>query len=82
MFYEVNKCRTCYNASFEENLLELAETRTVVVPRKTKLSDTAGFMKTVTPVRTILMITIYLYHSTQVAEGTVIRNHGVHREKK
>ena len=39
---------------------------------------TAGFMKPVPSLNTLLMNTIYLSHSKQVAEGTVSRKHTVH----
>ena len=38
---------------------------------------TFGVIKTVPSVYTLLMDTIYLSHSTQVAEGTVFRKHTV-----
>ena len=38
---------------------------------------TAGFIKKVPSVYTLLMNTIYQSHSTQVAEGTVFRKHTV-----
>ena len=40
-----------------------------------RFKNTAGFMNTVPPVYTLLMITIYLSLSTQVAEETVFKKH-------
>ena len=39
--------------------------------------NTAGFMKTIQSVYTLLMNTIYLSHGTQIAEGTLFRKHSV-----